>query len=630
MTGPLSSVFPRPQSNDTDDVVWTLQTAAVQWQRGLRADAIVWVRRAADTSVQTGRLERAEELRDQAARLAEYLWTEPRDESGSSGMSNPQMPQHPQTLQELAALDELEEEAVLLDGYELEVKSRRPEQVSSLDVTDLTLDDLDEEVLDGELLDDDLELLEDENTPPDGVPQSFDIASPDSVLPESERAPRDSFMSVSPEEEDEELVDSVSSSAPNSVPIEARHSFSSISPDSDSESEPPQPSERPTLPHLEASNAVGSDPSYSMGAKLASAVRDSSTPPTLRRQRIDESAPSSISVIEASEKSEESPELEISASDPAALRAELLSTPPDESLDTALADALLEDLAAVELLEWQGATQATPTAVSSLSATPASARPASLQESEGPPQINGLALEDAEIVADLPEDAQRLLVATAEMHSIDGNESLLLEEGIALVTEGAIHVMLDGSEVSAARVGVGAVVAIDGSLGRQPLELVADASVPRIAVWPQDTLDAAMSDCPWVIDDLRVLADRFQAQAGAGQGEMGGRLDDALRSAVYERLEVRVLHAGEVVAEKGKALSGLFIVAGGQLLATFEDSTETLVAGQFVYAGCVIGADPSPADVVAGPNGALALFASRPVAHELMMSVPPLLEILAG
>jgi len=65
MTHRLSSVFPRPSASDADDVVWTLQTAAVQWQRGLRADAIVWVRKAADTALALGHVVRAEELREE-------------------------------------------------------------------------------------------------------------------------------------------------------------------------------------------------------------------------------------------------------------------------------------------------------------------------------------------------------------------------------------------------------------------------------------------------------------------------------------------------------------------------------------------------------------------------------------
>jgi hypothetical protein len=44
----------------------------------------------------------------------------------------------------------------------------------------------------------------------------------------------------------------------------------------------------------------------------------------------------------------------------------------------------------------------------------------------------------------------------------------------------------------------------------------------------------------------------------------------------------------------------------------------------------VIGGEPAPDDVKASPQGNLVLFATRPVAHELMMSVPPLLEILAS
>jgi len=79
MSARLSSVFPRPSASDPDDVVWTLQTAAVQWQRGLRADAIVWVRKAADTATQLGHDERADELRNHAARLAEFLWTDPEE-----------------------------------------------------------------------------------------------------------------------------------------------------------------------------------------------------------------------------------------------------------------------------------------------------------------------------------------------------------------------------------------------------------------------------------------------------------------------------------------------------------------------------------------------------------------------
>lgn len=623
MTGALSSVFPRPRANDTDDVVWTLQTAAVQWQRGLRADAIVWVRRAADTSVQMGHLERAEELREYAARLAEYLWSDPQEAPADNGLSNPAMPQHPQTLQEIAALDELEEDALILDEYDVQISSRRSGAVPSEEVTDLTLEDLegdardrylsesvspdelllDDDLLDDDLLDDDLELIEDDKTPPDGVPSSIGAISIAEELVEENEEPRDSFLSVSPDDD---------------VPP-GRDSYASISPESDAS----LGSERPTLPHLGDTSLAGlAELALSTSSSSSpSPDRISSIPPTLRRNRLGDRS-SSVPVATMTERPHESPELEISASDPAALRAELLDSPLDGSLDEALASAVLQDLAAVELLNEKVASA--PAVGVRLQ------QQARVEIPEGPAEVDGQLLEEAEILADLPEDAHRLLVATAEHHTVGAEETLLLEEGVALVTEGTVHILLDGSGVSAARVSAGQVVAVDGSLGRQPLEIMADGSAPRLAVWRQETLDAATSDCPWVVDDLRVLADRFQAQAGAGQGELGARLDDALRAAVYDRLEVRVLKPQEVVAVTGEPLSGLFIVAGGALTATREGQSQTLNPGEFVFASCVIGAEPAPANVVAGADGALVLYAARPLAHELMMSVPPLLEILAG
>jgi hypothetical protein len=57
----------------------------------------------------------------------------------------------------------------------------------------------------------------------------------------------------------------------------------------------------------------------------------------------------------------------------------------------------------------------------------------------------------------------------------------------------------------------------------------------------------------------------LQAHAGAGFGPLGERLDDALRAAVYERLQVRVLAPRESVPERGKPLEGLFVVVVGAL-----------------------------------------------------------------
>jgi len=248
---------------------------------------------------------------------------------------------------------------------------------------------------------------------------------------------------------------------------------------------------------------------------------------------------------------------------------------------------------------------------------------------DAPPGVDGLAFESVETLADLPEEAQVELAAQAQLVVLSSSQEFVLREGAALVTHGHVHVTLPFSNVSGERVGGGAIVAARGSVEAGPLRLIADAERTRLVTWTAAQLARAMRDSPWVQDDLRQLADRLQAHASAGLGPLGERLDDALRLAVYERLQVRVLAPGESVAERGKPLKGLFVVAVNELRVG-DSGTETIGSGQFVFPSCVIGAESAPRDVKAGPKGAVVLFATRPVAHELMMSVPPLLEILAG
>ncbi|RYZ57520.1 MAG: hypothetical protein EOP08_17105 [Proteobacteria bacterium] len=52
--------------------------------------------------------------------------------------------------------------------------------------------------------------------------------------------------------------------------------------------------------------------------------------------------------------------------------------------------------------------------------------------------------------------------------------------------------------------------------------------------------------------------------------------------------------------------------------------------GDFVFPEGVLTLAPSPVPFKAGPEGALILTASRSAAQELLVTCPPLLEILAG
>jgi hypothetical protein len=578
MTVRLASVFPRPSASDADDVVWTLQTAAVQWQRGLRADAIVWVRKAADISTQTGQVERAEELRNHAARLAEFLWIDP-DESGegtSPRALEPPPVQHRGSRQEESdEVIEIEE----LESYDLDEFSETELMTPDDAVADIAAEDLTYYQNDAT------------SEPPRVLPDDLDLRS-DSERPEA-AAERDSFLSVNPEPENDDAYVSVSPEADSYLDVSSDVEGHTSSVPSSSFA-PPTVSDQPTRPRIERPPGVAwraRDDEEAEAVRLPTLPSPPvSSPPVSsppRRRPIDIPRAAAVPTVP-------------SASEPA--RGPYAFSIPEVSPP-----------------------ETSPPGSPDVGSVPPEAAP----EAE-PPSIDGLEFEAVEALADLPEEAQVELAASGTLVTLTSDQELVLSEGAALVTRGSVHVTLTFSDVSAARVAAGAVVAARGSIESGPLRLIADAAETHVVTWTEEQLTSAMRDCPWVVDDLRLLADRFQAHASAGLGPLGERLDDALRAAVYERLQVRVLSPEESVAERGKPLKGLFVVAVGELSVSSGDTEQRLGAGEFLFPSCVIGAEPAPHDVKAGPKGGLVLFATRPVAHELMMSVPPLLEILAS
>jgi CRP-like cAMP-binding protein len=578
MSARLSSVFPRPTASDPDDVVWTLQTAAVQWQRGLRADAIVWVRKAADLSNQLGRTPRAEELRNQAARLAEYLWSDPEEPAGGSG-AVPAGRGGQEEEDEIIEVEELDASDLEFGEAELPTPEDAAADISPEDLRQYARPSAPAPLPDDLDLDLDLELA---TEPPPRAPASA-LSSHDSFLsinPESER-PGDSFISVSPEP-DEDMDEAPDSPTQSSL---AQSHFTL------------PPSDYPTQPRIErppsflpreAGRARPSAPATPLAPMPPSRGMESFSPPT---------APSPFSG--ATTTPLPPTQATVRSGAPASFRLESEPVPNSEL------EAPLELLRPI----------VTPSAAAALG--------------EGSPSVDGLAFDSVEALADLPEEAQAELAASGQLLHLAAGKELMLSEGAGLITQGQVHVTLPSSDVSAGRVGAGAVVAARASVESGPLRLIADGEQIHLVRWSDEQLTSAMRDCPWVVDDLRQLADRLYAHAGAGLGPLGARLDDALRAAVYERMQVRVLAPDEVVAERGKLLKGLFVVARGDLLVG-AGGEEKISAGQFVFPASVIGAAPAPADVKASSKGALVLFATRPVAHELMMSVPPLLEILSS
>ncbi len=247
--------------------------------------------------------------------------------------------------------------------------------------------------------------------------------------------------------------------------------------------------------------------------------------------------------------------------------------------------------------------------------------------------VGTIALEDVPGLQDLPPEAQALLAASARIEAIDLEEEAGNFE-VALIIDGWVSLMPAIDDVVAAAVHPGGVVFTTGTLEQGvALRVVAGEDATHVAVWDRAAFQAAVADCPWVADDLRLVADRHQALAGATMGPLGERLDESLRSMVFDRLSVRALAPGEVLVQAGKTLRGMHIVGGGvvEIVEAEGDApTGDFGLGEVVFAERVLDHGPVRATARAGSAGALVLVGDPMATAELLTSVPPLLEILAS
>ena len=499
MTEPLPSGFPEPLDNDDDDVAWALQTAKVQWQRGGKSDAIVWIGRAADSADQLGNVWRAADLRRVADDFTNKLSSvrpafsrpPPISTSGSSDIDDLIGGAPPLPLPSYAPVE--------ADDLEIELESR-PETFNEI-------------------------VLED--------PAS--------------RAELVSIDEYSDEEEAEEVEAEVEPDSEEVAEIEEVEVIEDDALDLPDLPEAPLPSFAPEpLPSFAPSVDPGSI-DYSDGE------------------------------------------------------------------DDPVTQPQLEDPLAFPASKRDPASQRAP-------------------EPEPDPRIGDLLLGEVRGLEDLPPESQALLAREARLELLNSEEEVS-SFGLALVLKGTVNIMPAIADLSCARATKGDIVWGQGNLEEGVvLRLVAAEDASQVAIWDATLIKGAIRDCPWVIDDLKALADRYQALAGVAMGPMGERLDDSLRAMVTGRCEIKRLLPNEVLATRGKPVGGMYIAAAGriEILDEADEVESELGPGDFVFAPQVLSNGAAPRNARAGKGGALLLFAARGVAHELLLSVPPLLEIFAS
>ncbi len=554
----MANGIPAPLDTDDDDVAWALQTAQVQWKRGSVADAIVWLRRAVDAAIASGRSQRATELNGVAADLTEAMLAQ-----AAAGTQEAQSP-----------ADSVDE---LLGGH-------GPVGRATIDVE---FDELTEVA--SEPSNPFEQAVLPENNPFSQAP----VAAPwDPPSPPPPRHPAESITSIM----NEPL---------SAVPIESAQVVSSA-PYSDAE---------PVM-----SSELESDPGSVAQVSVSDLIVDPPLPP---EDHVD--APTEISrfpsdLLPPPDQSATAPPPlpSFEASEPPVPPSYVPpppSAPPPASFPPVVAPA---------------APASEPPAAPPVA--PASAPPVAEEEADAVANVEGVPLEQVAGLEDLPPEAQQAFAARARVEVLDIDEEVN-QFAVALVLDGWVAIMPAIADAAAAHAGKGEVVFTAGSMqSGVALRVVAVESDTRVAVWDAEALEEATGDCPWVADELRAVADRFQALAGAAMGPLGDRLDDSLRAEVTKRCSVRRLLPGDVFVEVGHELPGMHIVGVGsvELVDAEGQRLDELGPGDFLFASEVMSHGTAPATARAGEDGALILFAERMAAHELLVSVPPLLEILAS
>jgi CRP-like cAMP-binding protein len=231
---------------------------------------------------------------------------------------------------------------------------------------------------------------------------------------------------------------------------------------------------------------------------------------------------------------------------------------------------------------------------------------------------------------DLPPETQTELAAKATLERL-APEQEVSGFGLAIVAKGDVAVMPTIAEAACGYARRGEPVFSRGNLAEGvSLRVVALADGAEVAVLRAQDFEHMLETCPWVAEELRSVADRFQALAGVAMGPLGERLDDSMRAMITDRCEVRLLEAGDVLMEEGKPVAGLHVVGGGKLeTVTGGRVTGELVPGDLAFASAVLSHAPASATLRAAAGGALIVVADRMPTHELLVSVPPLLELLA-
>lgn len=562
--------IPPPSETDSDDVVWAIQTAITQLERGDVEDAVVWLRRGAQSAAQADDDARALELARVAAELAESV-------APTADAEGP-----PVSLE----LDPLSIRQGIFTVRGPSAKAPPPPPIRPA----LTQPDDDDEVVTSAPPMEQIAILRALSTT---GPQAV-VAAPAGLPPPPTKP--DKPVPLDP------------------IPVATVSGFDvsdrKMSPsDVSTGDEPTQPSaDLGDTNDVAAANSGARDAEPPLVESQAPQHQDEVTP---------EPRPPEPSLIDVEPVSEDSPQVQQLAAAPS-VSSKAPPPPPMHAPRTESPPAPKEKPPPLALVE-------------PLVPEPAIGTHQAEQPALGPPLVEArppaerVDLSSIELFEDMPEETREEFQRSATRHTLLHEEEVS-GFGLVIVVSGDTIVASLVSDMSAVQLTAGSVLRSRGTVDeRVAVRIVCSSESATVMTWTEEDVARYLEALPWVEEDLRAEADRVHAAVGATLGPLGQSFDAAMLQGVVKRFDVRQLLPEETLMNAGEPLPGLGLLGVGDLEVEGHPSP---AIGDLLFPSALLDASPIPSSVRAGPRGAVVLWMGLSEAQELLMVFPPLLDLI--
>ena len=650
MPGDSQPLLPSPRDGDPEDVSWALQTAEALWKRGEYADAVSWIRKAANAAADAEVDDRVIELAKAAAELTSII----------EAFGAPRPPEVPEAPSEPRLASGFDIDVAIEDGSPTPalvepLKKPGPPPRKPVSPRLPTPNPVPSPLRELPFAEVASAATSDEQVPmpphADPVPASHDpdSARVPSVAPAPDFAPTPMAMpiakSIPPDREPP--LPKVAVAPPRPVHAARTNRTSTMplgTPDPayvPVRREPPPDDDDPFVPAIEVPQRPGRPASVPPrdgdvvtsarsvppprpphpGSRLGTPVMGSVPPPRMSL------APSAVPTP-GDDKGVQS---HVSDAPPRAASASSVHIPAAPRAPSFVA---VPDAPPPARSGSSGSTRA-PTLAGFPERPPRT--PAVAMPALATPPLSGRAVlldpDQFEVLADVPDDARESLVMQSEKVALLPDEAAPAP-AMVIVLQGEVEVRSQGHRTHLDSIAQGQVrllVAFAPAEGN--LELVGGPKGARYLALGISGIELLRAAAPWVVQELEPASDDVHVVAGILRGRHGARLDGPMLDAVLSRAKTMRLAPGATVVRQGEAVRALILVGAGVLTIRSGQEADapilqTLELGEVLFSTELLGRVAAPATVRAGDEGALVIVATRAATEELLVTVPPLLELL--